>query len=116
MATPGVGPTKDKDAEWQSWDVVEMCHRLMLEPQALALLNVADLETAMGILERVAGHFTLLKFSNGWKAVFETPWLSEHDQYEEMFRIPTADTPLAAIRLAAARQFSEQRSEIKAQF
>jgi len=114
------GPTKDKDVEWKSWDVPEICYRLMLEPQALALLNAADLAAAMGILERLAGHFTLLKFSKGWKAVFGTPWLGaseeQNSDYEKILRLPTADTPLAAIRLAAARELSEQSSETRVEF
>lgn len=59
------------------------------------------LDQLVRVMEKHYEHFTILKFTTGWKAVIGTPHLenSEHynSDYKRLFRIKTADSIERAI-------------------
>jgi hypothetical protein len=54
------------------------------------------LDQLIRVMEKHHEHFTILKFTTGWKAVIGTPHLENSENpkshYQKLFRIKTAET------------------------
>lgn len=61
--------------------------------------------------EETDGHFTLMRFTTGWKAMMSTPDLDTGDGRNDVYDIPMEDTIQSAIMEALHRHVAQKEGK-----